>query len=74
MVRGLVPPCGEECPGGVPAAGWGPGAASQEDVDALSLALCLPEGSAVPCGPHSCREMVILHLLCSERLPTPTGH
>ena len=31
------------------AAGWGPGAASQEDVDALSLVLCLPAGSAVPC-------------------------
>ena len=53
MVRGLVPPCREERPGGVPglraAAGWGPGAASQEDVDALSLVLCLPAGSAVPC-------------------------
>lgn len=31
------------------AAGWGPGAASQEDVDALSLMLRLPAGSAAPC-------------------------
>ena len=30
-------------------AGWGPGAALQENVDALSLVLCLPAGSAVPC-------------------------
>ena len=74
VVKGLVPPCGEEGPRGVPASGssrWRPGAASQKDV---GLALRLPAGSAVPCRPHSCsRDLLILHLLCSERLPVPSG-